>query len=197
MPRRLLTLASLATAGALIFGGAAAPANAAPTTVSSVDFTDGTTGDWTRSGGTDATLSVVELDGDTVLRVSDRDADYVGIQSPTGIYESGETYSFSVRLRLAAGTPDTSARLVMKPAYTWIGNTAVTAAGWTTISGTFTAPADDVSALQAYIGTSDIPGTPAYTYYVDDIVVTTEGADDGGMTPDVAPGGAVDPPPRR
>ncbi|WP_295779414.1 endo-1,4-beta-xylanase, partial [uncultured Microbacterium sp.] len=195
MPRRLFTLASLATAGALIFGGAAAPANAAPTTVSSVDFTDGTTGDWTRSGGTDATLSIVELDGDTVLRVSDRDADYVGIQSPTGIYESGETYTFSLRLRLAAGTPDTSARLVMKPAYTWIGNTAVTAAGWTTISGTFTAPAGDASTLQAYIGTSDIPGTPRYSYYVDDIVVTTDGAGEGATPPDVAPGGAVDPSP--
>lgn len=178
--------------GALILGGAA-PAVAAPTTVSSVDLEDGTTGSWTRSGGTDSTLRVIDLDGGKVLQVADRDADYVGIQSPTGIYEAGTTYDFSLRLRLAPGTPDTSARLVMKPAYTWIGNTTVTASGWTTISGSYTTDAGDVSGLQAYIGTSDIAGTPAFTYYVDDISVTTGAATGGGEVPDVAPGGAVNP----
>jgi endo-1,4-beta-xylanase len=172
--------------------GGAAPAVAAPTTVTSVDFEDGTTGTWTRSGGTDSTLSVVDLDGGKVLEVAGRDADYVGIQSPAGIYQAGTTYDFSLRVRLAPGTPDTTARLVMKPAYTWVGNTTVTASGWTTISGSYTPEPGDVSAVQAYIGTSDIAGTPSFTYYVDDIVVTT-GSSGGGEMPDVAPGGAVNP----
>ena len=127
MHRRISPLISLAAVGALVLG-ASAPATAAPATVSTVDFEDGTTGAWTRSGGTDSTLRVADLDGGKVLEVVDRDADYVGIQSPTGLFEAGTTYDFSLRLRLAPGTPDTSARLVMKPAYTWIGNTTVTAA---------------------------------------------------------------------
>ncbi len=193
MPRRISPLVSLAAVGALILGGAVAPAAAAEVTVDSVNFEDGTTGNWSRSGGTDSTLSVVDLDGGKVLQVADRNADYVGIQSPTGIYEPGKTYTFSLRLRLAPGTPDTSARIVMKPAYTWIGNTTVTASAWTTISGTYTATGD-VSALQAYVGTSDIADVAAYTYYVDDIVIATESTtDSGGVPPSVPPGGATNP----
>ena len=161
MHRRISPLVSLAAVGALMLGGAA-PAVAAPA-VASVDFEDGTTGTWTRSGGTDSTLSVVDLDGGKVLEVAGRDADYVGIQSPAGIYEAGATYDFSLRVRLAPGTPDTTARLVMKPAYTWVGNTTVTASGWTTISGSYTPEPGDVSEVQAYIGTSDIADTPSFT----------------------------------
>jgi endo-1,4-beta-xylanase len=191
--RRFIPLVSLAAAGALVLTGTpAAAADPPPTTVSAVDFEDGTTGSWTQSGGGADTLRVVDLDGGKVLQVTDRSADYVGLQSPAGIYEAGTTYTFSMRVRLADGTPDASARFVMKPAYTWVGNTAVTAAAWTTVTGEFTAPTGDAAALQAYIGTSDLPTAAPYTYFIDDITVTTA-SEPGGGVPDVPPGGAVDP----
>ncbi len=187
----VLATLSLVTASAVVLS---APASAAPVVISAVDFADGTTGSWTASGGGPSTLSVVDLEGGKVLRVADRDADYVGIQSPTGIFQPGTTYSFSMRVRLADGTPDSSARLVMKPTYTWIGDTAVTAAAWTTIAGQYIVPSDaDPAALQVYIGTSDQSPAAPYTYYVDDIVVTAEDSAGGGPDPDVPPGGAMNP----
>jgi hypothetical protein len=58
---------------------------ATATTVSKVDFEDGTTGAWTQSGGGAGTLTVVPgPDGGKVLSVNNRNADFVGIQSPTG-----------------------------------------------------------------------------------------------------------------
>jgi endo-1,4-beta-xylanase len=167
-------IAAVIAAGALVLAPLV-PAAAATTVISSVDFDDGSTGAWTQSGGDASTLSVVDLDGDKVLQVANRSADYVGLQSPTGLFEPGKTYDFSMRVRLADGTPATQARFVMKPDYTWIGNGSVTAGAWTTLTGSFTADAAaDPAALQAYIGTGDT-GAP-YTYFVDDILVTTEGA---------------------
>lgn len=172
----------------------------ADTTVTAVDFNDATTGAWSQSGGAGGTLSFVADPANasnTVLSVA-RDADYVGIQSPTGIFEPGKTYTFSMRARLAdpaAGAIDL--RFVMKPAYNWIANTAgVTGTAWTTVTGSFAVPADgDTAQLQAYIGTSDASvGGANYAYLLDDIVVTTEG---GGVVtppdPDFVPGGAINP----
>ncbi|QNO37161.1 endo-1,4-beta-xylanase [Protaetiibacter sp. SSC-01] len=170
------------------------PVGPTVTTVTAVDFEDGTTGTWQQSGGDGSTLSVIDLDGGKVLQVADRSADYVGIQSPTGVFEPATEYTFSMRVRLAPGTPGTNVRFVMKPPYNWIADTAVTADAWTTVSGTYTTPADgDPATLQVYIGTGDLATEAPYTYYVDDILVTTE--DDAGPAPDpdVTPGGAVNP----
>lgn len=156
-------------------------------TVTAADFEDGTTGDWTKSG--DVTLEVVESpdgsDDGQVLAITGRDNDYEGIQSPTGIFEPGKTYELSMRARLAEGTAGSAGvRFVMKPAYTWIGNGTVTADGWTTIAGSWTAPADgDPAALQVYVG-SDNLGAP-YTLLVDDVLVTTEPDDGTGPEPGV------------
>lgn len=169
------------------------------TSVTAVDFNDSTTGTWTQSGGDGSTLSYVadpDDAGNTVLAVA-RTADYVGIQSPTGIFEPDATYTFSMRARLAdAGAGTADIRFVMKPAYNWIANTTgISASGWTTVSGTFTVPSDGVPAdLQAYIGTGDASVAGAsYTYLLDDIVVTSDSG--GGTTPDpdFVPGGAVNP----
>jgi endo-1,4-beta-xylanase len=168
-----------------LVGGAitAAPAAAAPTTVTAVDFEDGTTGTWTQSGS--PTLAVVDspdgaADG-KVLSIT-RAADYEGIQSPTGIFEPGATYEFSMRARLGAdATGPAGIRFVAKPAYTWIGDTTITSDAWTVVTGTWTAPADgDPAALQAYIGTADLGA--AYQLYVDDLQVTTQGAGAGVTT---------------
>ena len=189
------TAAALVMTGTVAGAALSAPAAAEPVTVTAVDFTDGTTGAWTASG--DATLDVVPDPDDAennVLSIT-RAADYEGIQSPTGIFAAGETYEFSMRARVApdadaddATQPETTGvRFVMKPDYDWIGNTTLTSE-WTTVSGSFTAPADaDPSALQAYIG-SDDQDAP-YTILIDDISVTGEDAGDTGVTP----GGAINP----
>ncbi|PZR54264.1 hypothetical protein DNL40_04955 [Xylanimonas oleitrophica] len=186
-------VAGVATAVLTASGAAAATtasaATAAETVVSAVDFEDGTTGAWTPSGG--ATLAVVEspdgADDGQVLSIT-RAADYEGIQSPAGIYEAGATYSFTMRARLGAGVEGSAGvRFVAKPQYTWIGDTAVTADAWTTVSGTWTAPAADAvdpAELQVYLGTEDREGP--YEVLVDDVVVTLTGAPGGpggGGTP--------------
>lgn len=167
-------IAALIGSGALL---AAPPAQADDAVISSVTFDDGTTGGWVPTG--DPTLDYVPDDeGGLALAVVDREADYVGIETPVGLldgFSEGDLLTFSMQVRLADGAPDSSARFVMKPDYTWIGNTAVTADAWTTVTGTFTVPAG-ATELVAYLGTEDT-GAP-YTYYVDDIVVTAP-ADDG------------------
>ena len=162
-------------------------------TVSAVDFEDGTIGTWTQSG--DVTLTVAELaEGGRALRIVDRDNDFEGIQSPTGIFEAGATYTLSMRARLGEGTAgDADVRFVAKPQFTWIGNAAITADAWTTISGTWTAPAEgvDPAQFQIYIGSENLAAP--YTIVVDDILITTEGGD--GLPPDFVPGGAINPVP--
>lgn len=171
------------------------PAGPTVTTITAVDFEDGTTGSWTQSGGDGTTLSVIDQVGSKVLQVANRNADYVGLQSPTSIFEPGVTYDISARVKLADGVAgDAGVRFVMKPAYAWIGNSTMNAAGWTTITGSYTVPADgDTTQLQLYIGTADLAPAAPYTYLVDDILVTTEESEDPGPDPDVTPGGAVNP----
>lgn len=143
--------------------------------ISAVDFDDGTTGAWQPSG-TQSFDYVPDDDGGLALAVVDRSADYVGIQSPAGLfdgYAAGDVLTFSMQVRLAPGTPASQARFVMKPEYTWIGNTAVTADAWTTVTGTYTVP-DGATGRQAYLGTGN--GTATYTYYVDDLTVTAPGS---------------------
>ncbi len=151
------------------------------TTVSKVDFEDGTTGAWSQSGGGTGTLTVVAgSDGGKVLSVNNRNADYVGLQSPTGLFQAGTKYTLSMKVRLAAGTPGSAGvRFVMKPQYEWIGNTTMTADGWATVSGEWTAPGTapagtDPATLQLYIGTSNLDPDVAYSYLVDDILITTQ-----------------------
>lgn len=173
-----------------------APAQAAePEVVLSTDFEDGTWAPWTQSGG--PTLSVVDVDGGKALQVADRDADYEGIESPGGLLQEGETYTLSMRARLAPGTAGTAQiRFVVKPAYSWVGNTTIDADGWTTVTGTYIAAA---GATTVYLGTSELSGGAApYTYLVDDITITgpgTGGGEPWEPTPDptFVPGGAVNP----
>ncbi len=205
---RTLGLTALVAAAVLatptVAPAAAVSPTAAPGTrvVTAVDFTDRSVGTWSASGGGADTLSVVDVDENPALLVSGRAADYVGIQSPAGLFAPGKTYHFSMRARLASGTEGSSSiRFVMKPMYAWIGNTTITAADWTTVTGDYTVPADaDPAQLQVYLGTADTSGP--YSYLVDDIVVTTpddtptgptEPTDPTDPTGPVAGGGAVSP----
>ncbi|WP_456846193.1 endo-1,4-beta-xylanase [Cellulomonas sp. P5_C6] len=179
--------------------GTGTPADAADTTLVSTDFSDGTTGDWVQSGG--PALTVVDVDGGKALQVAGRANDYDGIQTPAGLLagvEPGTVLTLSMKARLAPGTAGSAGvRLVVKPAYSWVGNTTMTADAWTTVTGTYTVPADAVPAdLQVYIGSDALTGGPAgaYTYLVDDLHITGgSGGTDPGETPDVVPGGAVNP----
>lgn len=166
------------------------PSAAAPEVVSKVDFEDGTTGAWTRSGGNDSTIAVVPgPDGGNVLSVNDRDADYVGIQSPTGLFKSGKTYTLSMKVRLAPDTAGSAGvRFVMKPQYEWIGNATMTADGWSTVSAEWTAPGSapedtDPTTLQVYIGTDNLDPNVPYTYLVDDVLITTAASVVQDLTP--------------
>src|SRR5690606_2038539 len=135
------------------------------TTIASLDFDDESIDPWTASGS--PTLAYVDADGGKALSIT-RAADYEGIQSPLGLLEAGTVYTFSRRARLPEGTPgDADIRFVVKPAYSWVGNTTITGDGWTEITGEFTLPADAVPAeTQVYLGTEDL-GEP-YTVLVDD-----------------------------
>ena len=173
----VLALAAVAAPSASALTAAAA---ADPTVVLSTNFDDGTWAPWTRSGG--PTLSVTDVDGSPALLVDQRANDYDGVQSPTGLLTPGQTYTFSMRARLATGTAGSAGvRFVVKPSYSWVGNTTMTADAWTAVSGTFAVPADaDPSALQVYLGTDSLAAP--YGYLVDDLVITGPPTGGGGET---------------
>src|SRR5690606_3579202 len=134
-PARAIMALSVALVGSLTAVAVASFVSAQDeVTVTAVDFEDGTTGTWTQSG--DVTLEVADLpEGGKALRIVDRDNDFEGIESPAGIFEPGVTYTLSMRARLPEGTTGTpGVRFVAKPAFTWIGNNAVNADDWTTIT---------------------------------------------------------------
>ncbi|MBF0815050.1 endo-1,4-beta-xylanase [Microbacterium paludicola] len=185
--RFLSSIGAVIGAAALAVTGLAVPAAAAATVVETIDFDDGTTGSWSQSGGGAGTLQFVEADTGLALQVTGRADDHTGIQSPAGAFDAGNRYTFTMSVRLADGTPDAQARFVMKPAYTWIGNTPVSAAAWTTVTGTYDVPAGtDTSQLQLYIGTSDTGA--AYDYLVDDLVIAAEPLGDEPPTEGPQPG---------
>ncbi|MFC3300388.1 HYR domain-containing protein [Arthrobacter agilis] len=173
-------------AGALALPSVQAAEPEEPIVLLNEDFEDGDLSPLVQNGG--ATLSVVDADGDKALLVQGRANDYDGIKTPANLLRAGGAYTFSAQVRLAApaGTT-TSARFVVEPAYTWVGNTTVSADTWTTVSGTFAAPAGaDPATLRAYLGTGDLGGP--YDYLVDDVVISgTAAPADGGAwqpTPD-------------
>ena len=187
MIRRLRTALSVLAAAAVVSAPLLSPATpatavaAASTVVSSVDFDDGGTGDWTKSG--DPTLAVVDDPaggGGKVLSVTNHTADYEGIESPSALFTAGTDYTFSARIYVPDATG--SARFVVKPDYEWVGNTSVPANVWTTISGTYTA-ADNATGV--YIGVDE--SVPAF--YLDDIVITADA--DTGTTPGTQAPGTV------
>jgi len=168
----------------LVVATTAAPASAADSDiVVSTDFEDASWEDAWQSSG-DPTVAVVDDDGNQVLQVAGRAADYEGIESrpATVPFEHGVVYTLTARAKLAeeAGGPlDMRAvRKVETPdgpdehSYQWVGNTSV-GTDWTDIVGTFTLPAGSTaSSAVVYFGSDDNgDGTP-YTYYLDDIVIT-------------------------
>ncbi len=169
--RHPLFPASAATIG-LILAALAAPAAAHAAPVSAVDFEDGTMGTWTASGPP----ALAVIDDPTggpgkVLSVSGRTEGWHTVQSATGLFDEGEEYTLSARVNTAVAG---QARFIVKDGYHWVGNTDTAAGAWTTVSGTFTADADDT---QVYIEVA--PGTS--DFLLDDVVIEQAGG--GGENP--------------
>jgi len=168
----LFTIFTLVVLAAPVALGAPTIARAADTTVSSVNFNDSTTGTWTQSGG--PTLTYVDDGaGGKALSIL-RAADYEGIQSPTGMLAHTTVYTFSMRAKLPDGAAgSTSIRFVVKPNYTWVGNTTIDASGWKTVTGTYTLPDDvDPTTAQIYIGSDNAADSNPYALLIDDILIT-------------------------
>ncbi len=79
-----------------------------------------------------------------------------------------------MRARLPEGTAGTvDMRFVVKPQYNWVGNTTINGTGWTTISATYTLPADVAPTdAQVYIGSNNAADSSPYTLLIDDILIT-------------------------
>ena len=145
---------------------------AADSTVSSVNFNDSTLGTWSQSGSPTLTY-VDDGSGGKALSIL-RAQDYEGIQSPTGLLAAGTTYTFSMRAKLPDGVAGTTdVRFVVKPNYDWVGNTTINSSGWTTVTGTYTLAAGvDPTTVQIYIGSTNAADSSAYTFLIDDILIT-------------------------
>ena len=160
--------------------------DASSTTLWDIPFTDGTTGAWTKDGGSTNTVvdspfsDTAAADG-KVLEVANRTHDYDGLQSPTGVLVPGQTYTVSMKVRLAPDMSDSAQFAIVlnndgaANQYAWVANASgVTSSAWTTVTNTFTVPTDATSGgTKLYIGAQNIAGLSSYTYYVDDILVTT------------------------
>ncbi|QAY69000.1 endo-1,4-beta-xylanase [Xylanimonas protaetiae] len=139
-----------------------------------------------QSGGGAGTLTYAAQDAGYALQVNDRANDFTGIQTAPGLLATGTTYSISAKVRLAAGAPATQIRWVAfsndgSDHYTWVGNTDVTDAAWTTISGQWTVPpGSDPAKSKVYIGAG---GSGTYTYLVDDVEITTPRVTGDGPEP--------------
>ncbi len=167
--RRFETIGATSLILALVVGTVTA-ASAVDTVIASDDFSTPLSSSWQQSGG--PSLSVVDVDGDPALQVANRANDYDGIETAPGVVEAGETYDLSMRVRLAPATTGTATfKLVAVPGYVTVPGTelAVTADGWTTLSGRYTMP-DDAVDPKFYIGSGALSG--AYTYLVDDVELT-------------------------
>ena len=145
---------------------------AGPEIISSFSFDDDSYAPWTQSG--DPELEFVDDgDGGRALSIT-RSADYESIQSPTGIFEAGKSYTLSMRARLPEGaTGPIDVRFVAKPEYTWVGNIQLTSDEWTEISGTYTIPeGGDPAQSQVFVGVGPYPDVDEeMTVIIDDILI--------------------------
>ena len=191
----------------LVLATTAAPAAAddpAPEVVLSTDFEDASWEDvWLTSG--DVEPEVVNDDGNQVVKIAGRVNDFDGIQTnpATVSFDHDVVYTFSAKVKVdesAGGAVEM--RAVRKVStgpetadYAWVGNTVV-GTDWTEINGTFTLPVGaDASTALVYFGTGD-GAASAYTYYIDDVLITRPAAgpvtllssnfEDGEVSPWVA-----------
>ena len=177
-----------------------------------LDFDTSSVAPWTVNPA-GVTSFVPDGDGGQALAITRAD-NWHGIESPAGKLALDTEYTVSFRVRLPELSSGTRGlRLVAKSAtsgntlYQWVGNTTVDASGWSNVTATLTVPSTttvDSTAVtvtagstQLYVG-SDGAAADAYTFHIDDILVTGPATTDpgDGWTPDLEgfiPGGAAAP----
>ena len=181
---RTKTVAALAgLVGIVATALVALPAAAAPAAGSTtIDFADGTLGSWLQNGSpTLAYVADPDDAGNQVLSVSGRVNGYDGIQSATGAFDEGVTYTISARVRTDA--VDQNAHFTFNDPgadnqYSWVGTTGTgTDSEWKTVTGTFT-PSSSASTAKIYF---EVEGLASYL--IDDITVTYLKPCDDGPVP--------------
>ncbi|GAA1795863.1 hypothetical protein GCM10009682_17040 [Luedemannella flava] len=147
-------------------------------TVFAHDFEDGGAQGWGPRGGVTVANSTEQANGGTrSLKTTGRTANWHGPAiSLLGKVAAGTQYTFTAYVRMVSGT-DTIGATVQKAVdgtTSWDGASArvtATDAGWTKLTGTWTAPAN-ATELSLYV-----EGAAATSeYYLDDISLTYEGA---------------------
>ncbi|MFI5916471.1 endo-1,4-beta-xylanase [Dactylosporangium sp. NPDC051541] len=141
------------------------------------DFEDGTAQGWSsRFGVGQAAVSTADAHGGThSLLTTGRTETWTGpSRSLLGRVSKGSRYTFDLWVKLAPGEASSALRLSMErstggaASYDQIvGDSPVTASGWTELRGTYTL-AYDVDALSVYVESSS--GTASF--YLDDFVMT-------------------------
>ena len=173
----IATLALLAAPlTAVTVGAGAATAADGPTTLLAADFDDGTSGGLVQSG---ADGTYVDLgDGNKVYQVV-RGASFDGLETPDGLLadlEPGTVVTISAEARIVDGDTNVGARWVTKPAYDWLSSSTLTDE-WTTVTGVYTVPETGAQS-SFFFGTGPYPEPEpalAFTYQLDDVVVSAEG----------------------
>jgi endo-1,4-beta-xylanase len=167
---------------------------AEPTVIVQHDFESGSTQGWGPhgSGVTVAASAEASHAGAYSLKTSGRTASWNGPSlTLTSTLQKGVTYTISGYVRLVAGQPASTLKLTVQrepvggsTQYDQVAASAangVTDAAWVALTGDYTFTTD-VSALQLYVESSDATSQ----YYLDDLTITTLGADPGEPAAGVA-----------
>ncbi|MGX7828529.1 endo-1,4-beta-xylanase [Actinokineospora sp. 24-640] len=167
---------AVATVAATLVPVLAANAADDPVEVVASTFEDGTTQGWAARGSeTVAVSGAVAHTGDHSLVVTGRTQSWQGpVLNVLDTVEKGTRYDVSVWVRLPAGDTATQARVSAErrtagtPSYDQIvGDTAVTADGWTNLRGRYTL-ATDVDFLSVYVETS----AATVSFHIDDFTLS-------------------------
>lgn len=165
--------AALGVTGSLLATGlvaaAAMPAQAAvfePVEVLRIDFQDGGTS-FEGDGGTFTNVAdPLEPEGDNLVLQMDVTADWNGLQLPGAYFTPGATYRLDAQV--LDGDTGGTARFVGQTddnAHAWVGDTPISDAAWTAVTGEFTARASGVDHVR-------LVAHDAGTFFADDVVVT-------------------------
>ncbi|HWS32423.1 MAG TPA: endo-1,4-beta-xylanase [Actinoplanes sp.] len=168
---RLLTALLVAVPVAGVAAVASAADDPTPITVLTKDFEDGTVQGFAGRSAETLAHSTAQAHGGTgSLLVSGRTATWQGPSLDVlSTFTKGTAYTISVWVRMSEGSDN--ARLSVErrtggvAAYDQVaGNTAVTAAGWTQLTGRYTL-ATDVEFLRVYVETASTTGS----FHIDDL----------------------------
>ncbi|WP_430623908.1 carbohydrate binding domain-containing protein [Marinimicrobium locisalis] len=178
---------SVSSTASISSSASASSEDQADNLLSNGDVESGALSPWEGRGGSIELSQAQTRSGIYSVLAANRTANWHGIAMPLGSLNSGQEYSISAWVRLMSDEPATEVTLTVQrtdgsgDTYINLNSTQATSSGWVELSGTYTHSASgSVSTLIAYVESSN----DTVAYYVDDMVMTTDG--------DTGP---VDPPP--